>query len=178
MAVDLHPVKQETFNTADFTNTDPKGYLRQVDTYTETEFGLYMARGANHPRFGYLESWLLPGLNLRANIFHFRPGVEVKQDFYIDVARIQRQGDEWITRDLYVDLVTTTGEPITVLDIDELSAATSAGLISAEEAELAIDTTLNAVEGITRHGDDAMAWLAHCGIDLFWSDDITLSPEG
>ncbi|MBK4147010.1 DUF402 domain-containing protein [Corynebacterium macginleyi] len=178
MAVDLHPVKQETFNTADFTNTDPKGYLRQVDTYTETEFGLYMARGANHPRFGYLESWLLPGLNLRANIFHFRPSVEVKQDFYIDVARIQRQGDEWITRDLYVDLVTTTGEPITVLDIDELSAATSAGLISAEEAELAIDTTLNAVEGITRHGDDAMAWLAHRGIDLFWSDDITLSPEG
>ncbi|MBK4150958.1 DUF402 domain-containing protein [Corynebacterium macginleyi] len=178
MAVDLHPVKQETFNTADFTNTDPKGYLRHVDTYTETDFGLYMARGANHPRFGYLESWLLPGLNLRANIFHFRPGIEVEQDFYIDVARIQRQGDEWITRDLYVDLVTTTGEPITVLDIDELSAATSAGLISAEEAELAIDTTLNAVEGITRHGDDAMAWLAHCGIDLFWSDDITLSPEG
>ncbi|MBK4144713.1 DUF402 domain-containing protein [Corynebacterium macginleyi] len=178
MAVDLHPVKQETFNTADFTNTDPKGYLRHVDTYTETDFGLYMARGANHPRFGYLESWLLPGLNLRANIFHFRPGIEVEQDFYIDVAKIQRQGDEWITRDLYVDLVTTTGEPITVLDIDELSAATSAGLISAEEAELAIDATLNAVEGITRHGDDAMAWLAHRGIDLFWSDDITLSPEG
>lgn len=178
MAVDLHPVKQETFNTADFTNTDPKGYLRHVDTYTETDFGLYMARGANHPRFGYLESWLLPGLNLRANIFHFRPGIEVEQDFYIDVAKIQRQGDEWITRDLYVDLVTTTGEPITVLDIDELSAATSAGLISAEEVELAIDATLNAVEGITRHGDDAMAWLAHCGIDLFWSDDITLSPEG
>ena len=130
MAVDLHPVKRETFNTADFTNTDPKGYLRQVDTYTETEFGLYMARGADHPRFGYLESWLLPSLNLRANIFHFRTGIEVEQDFYIDVAEIQRQGNEWTTRDLYVDLVTTTGEPITVLDIDELSAATSAGLIS------------------------------------------------
>ena len=43
MAVDLHPVKRETFNTGNFTNTDPKGYLRQVDTYTETEFGLYMA---------------------------------------------------------------------------------------------------------------------------------------
>ena len=178
MAVDLHPVKRETFNTADFTNTDPKGYLRQVDTYTETEFGLYMARGADHPRFGYLESWLLPSLNLLANIFHFRPGIEVEQDFYIDVAEIQRQGNEWTTRDLYVDLVTTTGEPITVLDIDELSAATSAGLISAEDAELAIDTTLNAVEGITRHGDDAMAWLAHRGIDLSWSENVTLAPEG
>ena len=178
MAADLHPVKRETFNTTDYTNTDPKGFLREVDTYTETEFDLYMARGADHPRFGYLESWLLPGLNLRANIFHFRPGVDVHQDFYIDVAEIQRDGALWTTRDLYVDLVATRDEPISVLDIDELSAATSAGLITAEEAEKAIDTTLTAVEGITRSGDDAMAWLAHQGINLTWSDDITLTPEG
>ena len=121
---------------------------------------------------------MLPGLNLRANIFHFRPGVDVHQDFYIDVAEIQREGAVWTTRDLYVDLVATRGEPISVLDIDELSAATSAGLITAEEAEKAIDTTLAAVEGITRSGDDAMAWLAHQGIHLTWSDNITLTPEG
>ena len=178
MAVDLHPVKRETFNTANYTNTDPKGYLREVDTYTETDFGLYMARGADHPRFGYLESWLLPDLNLRANIFHFRPGVDVRQDFYIDVAEILRDGAVWTTHDLYVDLVATHGEPISVLDTDELSAATSAGLLSAEDAEKAIDTTLAAVEGITRSGDDAMAWLAHQGINLSWSDNITLTPEG
>ena len=77
-AVDLHPVKQETFDTMSKTNTDPKGYLRDVDTFTVTDFGLYMARGANHPKFGYLESWLLPELNLRANIFHFREGVDVE----------------------------------------------------------------------------------------------------
>jgi hypothetical protein len=51
-------------------------------------------------------------------------------------------------------------------------------LITAEEAEKAIDTTLTAVEGITRSGDDAMAWLAHQGINLTWSNDITLAPEG
>ena len=95
MPVDLHPVKRETFNTAEYTNIDPKGFRREVDTYTETDFGLYMARGADHPRFGYLESWLLPDLNLRANIFHFRPGVDVHQDFYIDVAEIQRDGAVW-----------------------------------------------------------------------------------
>ena len=77
-----------------------------------------------------------------------------------------------------MDLVATRDEPISVLDIDELSAATSAGLITAEEAEKAIDTTLTAVEGITRSGDDAMVWLAHQGINLTWSDDITLTPEG
>jgi len=97
---DLHPVKQETFNTQESVNTDPKGFLRQVDTYKVTDFGLYMARGANHPRFGYLESWLLPELGLRANIFHFREGVNEQQDFYIDVAEIQVEDNVWTTRDL------------------------------------------------------------------------------
>lgn len=176
MSVDLHPVKQETFNTADNVNVDPKGFLREVDTYRVTDFGLYMARGANHPRFGYLESWLLPSLGLRANIFHFREGIEEKQEFYIDVADINVEGDVWTTRDLYVDLISNTGEPIDVLDIDELSAATSAGLISAEEAERAIDATLAAVEGITRAGDDAMEWLRALGFELTWAEEVKLTP--
>lgn len=176
MSVDLHPVKEETFNTTERVNVDPKGYLREVDTYTVTDFGLYMARGANHPKFGYLESWLLPKLALRANIFHFRDGVDERQDFYIDVAEIHREDDVWTTRDLYVDLISNTGEPIDVHDIDELSAATSAGLISAEDAEKAIDATLTAVEGITRYGDNAMEWLKALGMELTWADDVQLTP--
>lgn len=174
--MDLHPVKVELFDTATDVNTDPKGYLRAVETYRETDFGLYMARGANHPRFGYLESWLLPELNLRANIFHFRDGIEARQDFYLDVAEITRQGSVWCTRDLYVDLVSVTGEPLDVLDIDELAAATSAGLITAEESELAIEATLRAVDGITRSGDDAMAWFASLGYELSWADAVDLTP--
>ncbi|EEI17450.1 DUF402 domain-containing protein [Corynebacterium lipophiloflavum] len=176
MSADLHPVKQETFDTASKTNTDPKGFLREVDTFTVTDFGLYMARGANHPEFGYLESWLLPDLGLRANIFHFREGAERDQDFYFDVAHIAVDGAVWRTRDLYVDLVSLTGNPIAVLDIDELATATSAGLITAEEAEKAIEITLNAVEGITRHDDDAMQWLRTLGIDLTWAEDVELAP--
>lgn len=173
---DLHPVKSEIFDTDSFINTDPKGYLREVDVFTRTEFGLYMARGANHPRFGYLESWLLPELGLRANIFHFREGVDERQDYYFDVADIDVHGGVWNYRDLYVDLVSVTGEPIDVLDIDELAAATSAGLITAAEAENAIDTTLAAVEGITRHADDAMAWLRAQGIELTWAEHVELVP--
>lgn len=176
MSADLHPVKQETFNTVSNVNVDPKGFLREVDTYRETDFGLYMARGANHPRFGYLESWLLPKLGLRANIFHFREGVDARQDFYFDVADIDNTDGVWTTRDLYVDLVSNTGEPIDVLDIDELAAATSAGLISAEEAERAMERTLTAVEGITRYGDDAMAWLRTLGIELSWTESVSLTP--
>ncbi|MCG7259842.1 DUF402 domain-containing protein [Corynebacterium guaraldiae] len=176
MSTDLHPVKQETFNTTDNINVDPKGFQREVDTYRVTDFGLYMARGANHPRFGYLESWLLPDLGLRANIFHFREGVDVHQDFYIDVADIDVDGDVWTTRDLYVDLVSTSGEPVDVLDIDELAAATSNGLISAEEAERAMERTLTAVEGITRYGDDVMSWLRTLGMDLTWAENVELVP--
>lgn len=173
---ELHPVKSETFDIAARTNVDPKGHLRPVEVFRRTDFGLYMARGANHPRFGYLESWLLPDLGLRANIFHFREGVEERQDYYFDVAEIERDGEVWTTRDLYVDLVSVTGEPIDVLDIDELAAATSAGLITAAEAEGAIDTTLSAVEGITRHNDDAMKWLRSRGIELTWAEQVELTP--
>ena len=82
----------------------------------------------------------------------------------------------WRTRDLYVDLVSLTGNPIEVLDIDELAAATSSGLITAEDAEKAIDVTLTAVDGITRHGDDAMEWLRAQGIELTWADEVELTP--
>lgn len=176
--VDLHPVKTEVFDTAALRNTDPKGIIREVEQYQQTDFGLYMARGANHPEFGYLESWLLPSLRLRVNIFHFREGKERPQDFYIDVADIAVDGQTWTTRDLYVDLVSLRFEPVEVLDIDELAAATSAGMLSAEDAERAIEATLRAVEGITRHGDDPMAWLASEGMELSWQqpDAIELMP--
>lgn len=175
---DLHPIKRETFDTATGINIDPKGFHRSVDRFVATDFGLYMARSADHPSFGYLESWLLPAVNLRANIFHFRPGCGVTQDFYIDIVDIDQRDQVWTTRDLYVDLSSVTGVPVEVLDIDELAAATSAGLISAEDAEQAIDTTLTAVEGITRHGDDPMAWLRARGMDLVWADpsEITFAP--
>jgi len=176
VTADLHPIKEETFDTTDRVNVDPKGYLREVDTYRVTDFGLYMARGANHPKFGYLESWLLPQLGLRANIFHFREGVNQRQDYYFDVADINVDGAVWSTRDLYVDLISVTGEPIDVQDIDELAAATSAGLITAEDAERAIDTTLTAVEGIPRHQDDPMKWLRPLGIELTWADSVELVP--
>lgn len=175
---DLHPVKNETFDTAAGINLDPKGITRQVDTYREEGPGLYMARGADHKSFGYLESWLLPELNLRFNIFHYRPSAGIPDGIYIDVADITNEDGVWHTRDLYVDLFLHDGKPVEVLDIDELAAATSAHYITAEEAELAIETTLSAVEGITRHGDDPMAWLSSLGVDIQWADkdSIELTP--
>ena len=200
----MHPVKQETFATECGINIDPKGFHRVVDTYHETQFGLYMARGADHPQFGYLESWLLPDLSLRVSIFHYRPGYERPQDYYIDIVDISRvdinnadikKADisnldavtstiprslsaettrAWHTRDLYVDIVSLTGKKVDVLDIDELAEATAEGLISAEDAEHAIEATLRAVEGITRHDDNVLAWLDSLNIPISWADPATI----
>lgn len=175
----LHPIKKETFDVQAGINVDPKGFLRPVDRYHRTDFGLYMARGADHPRFGYLESWLLPSLDLRANIFHFRPGVDEPQDFYFDVARIGHDPGTgvWTTHDLYVDLVSVRGEPLLILDLDELSESCAAGLIDAPDTERAIAATLAAVEGTARHRDDPLAWLASLGYELTWADHVELTPE-
>ena len=56
--------------------------------------------------------------------------------------------------------------------------ALDTGLITAEEAERAIDVTLTAVEGITRHQDDPMEWLRTLGIELTWADEVELAPAG
>ena len=56
----IHRPKVETFDIAARTNVDPKGFVRPVEHYREEPWGLYMARHADHPRFHYLESWIIP----------------------------------------------------------------------------------------------------------------------
>lgn len=93
--VDLHVPKLETFDVPASANVDPKGFVREVDSFTVHPHGLYMRRGADHPAFGYLESWLLPALGLRVNVFHFRPGATPHSHRYIDVVEVggDRRGD-------------------------------------------------------------------------------------
>lgn len=119
-------------------------------------------------QFHYLESWLLPSLGLRANIFHFNPGYERDQNHYLDVADIAVTKDVWETRDLYIDLVVRTGVGTELIDVDELLDAHRHGLVSDEVAESAIQRAIAAVGGLARHNHDLNAWLADNGMDLVW----------
>ncbi len=181
----MHPPKAEEFDVGRGINVDPKGIDRPVDAYRTTPFGLYMARGANHPRFGYLESWLLPELGLRVNKFHERAGGDFYGDFYCDIATIAAPDDPagsgdtpatWTTRDLYLDLILREGQPVDIDDIDELAQAAADGLVTAAEAEFAVEAALRAVAGITRHGDSLPAWLSAIGLNLDWAESVTLTP--
>ncbi|MGZ9828316.1 DUF402 domain-containing protein [Tsukamurella ocularis] len=150
------------------TNTDPKGFVREVEEFRETPFGLYFYRHADHPRFAAVESWLLPAFDLRATVFHFTPGHEQDQRVYLDVARVWRDENLWHTEDWYLDLVERPGRPIELIDVDELLAAAAADLLSGEDCERAVHAAVRAVAGTAAHGHSVDAWLAAEGAPISW----------
>ncbi|WP_018333776.1 DUF402 domain-containing protein [Actinomycetospora chiangmaiensis] len=165
----LHPPKVETFAVAEGTNTDPKGFVRAVDLYRTTPFGLYLARPMpDHPSLTHMRSWLLPDLGIRVTDFSFKPGFERLQDFYVDIADVTRDGDVWTTTDFYLDLVVHTGERTELLDVDEYVEAVAAGVLAREAAERALTTATTTYASIAEHGHDLDAWLATRGIVLDW----------
>ena len=165
----MHPPKHETFDLLARTNTDPKGIVRAVDEYRLQPCGLYMARPTpGRVQFHYLESWLLPGLGLRANVFHFNRGHERDQDYYLDVAAVAVGADRWQTEDRYLDMVVRTGRGTDVVDVDELLESQRLGLLSTEAAEEALRAAFAAVAGLAAHRHNLDAWLASTGVELNW----------
>ena len=165
----IHPPKYETFDLTARTNTDPKGIVRAVDVYTVQPWGLYMARPApGRAQFHYLESWLLPSLGLRVTVFHFNPGYERDQDFYLDVGEYTPGADRWRGEDHYLDLVLRTGVSVEITDVDELVEAVRDGLVSAACGERAIRTAVSTVDGLARHDYDLDRWLASNQMVLTW----------
>ncbi|WP_327147472.1 DUF402 domain-containing protein [Nocardia sp. NBC_01329] len=168
-SVDVHRPKVEYFDITELTNTDPKGFIREVERYHLEPWGLYMARTADHPQFHYLESWLLPTVNLRASVFHFHPAHMRDQDYYVDIGEFgEVEPKKWRSIDHYLDLVVRTGRETELLDIDELLAAHTAGLLDAATAEKAVATATRAIDGIAAHGHDFQAWTASLDMPLTW----------
>lgn len=165
----MHPPKRETFDLNARTNTDPKGIVRDVEVFTVHPWGLYMARQApGRAQFHYLESWLLPALNLRATVFHFNPGHERDQDFYLDIGRFTAGADVWHAEDHYLDLVVRTGRDVALTDADELVAAVGLGLLDPASAEQAIATAVATVDGLANHDYDLDRWLTVHDVRLTW----------
>ncbi|PIJ34877.1 DUF402 domain-containing protein [Mycobacterium heckeshornense] len=165
----MHHPKHETFDLVAHTNTDPKGIVRAVDQYTLRPWGLYLARPTpGRAQFHYLESWLLPSLGLRANIFHFNPGHERDHDFYLDVGEYTPGPTVWRSEDHYLDLEVRTGRGVDLADVGELLDAVRYGLLTPKTAERAVRRAVAAVEGLARHGYDLQRWLASEGMQLTW----------
>ncbi|WP_149360858.1 DUF402 domain-containing protein [Lolliginicoccus suaedae] len=164
----IHPPKIETFDVAAGTNIDPKGFVRSVDIYRAEPWGLYMGRPADHRQFHYMESWLLPSLRIRVTIFHFNPGHERDQDYYIDIGEFTASEDSWRSVDHYLDIIVREGRDAYLEDVDELLAAHQAGLLSVEAASAAVLTATTVMSGIAAHEHSLKKWLAAHGIALQW----------
>ncbi|MFC4123401.1 DUF402 domain-containing protein [Nocardia rhizosphaerae] len=167
--VHVHPPKIELFDIAARTNTDPKGFVRPVEIYREEPWGLYMGRHSDHPNFHYLESWVLPELGLRASKLYFNPGVTRNQDVYVDVGVFTRESATlWKSVDHYLDLLVRTGREVELVDVDELLAAHTTGLLDTAECQAAIANATAAIDGMAAHGHCMEAWLASRGMILTW----------
>lgn len=166
----LHPPKHEIFDVPAGTNTDPKGFVRQVKTYRTTDFGLYMDRFADHHEFGRLQSWLLPDFGLRVSIFHFRPGHERDQHLYLDIGEFTGPDPEgrWHAEDWYLDLIDRPGRALELEDVDELFDAHAASLLPKDRAEAAVHIATAAMTGTAAHHNDVQTWLAAEGAPLTW----------
>jgi len=168
VGVHIHPPKVETFDIAAMTNTDPKGFVRNVDEYRLEEFGLYMARPVDgHPEISYFQSWLLPRLGLRVSRWGAHPGASFDHDFYLDVVDIE-VGPAWQTTDLYLDITVRTSVHQELHDVDETLDALSAGLIDHAAARRAFERAFAAIDGIAAANRDVDAWLAGQGIPVTW----------
>ncbi|WP_067864687.1 DUF402 domain-containing protein [Nocardia shimofusensis] len=167
--VHVHRPKVEHFDVANKTNTDPKGFIRAVERYHVEPWGLYMARHSDHPEFDYLQSWLLPELSLRVTVFDFTPACPRDQDFYLDLGVFtQIEPQLWRSVDHYLDIVVRTGRDTELLDVDELLAAHAGGLLTAAEAQAAVENATRTIDGIAAHGYSLQRWLGSLGITLTW----------
>ena len=119
-------------------------------------------------QFHYIESWLLPALGLRATVFHFNPGHEREQDYYLDVGQYTPGATAWRSEDHYLDLVVRTGIGTELTDVGELLNAVRYRLLSAAKAERAILHAFAAVAGLAWHGHDLQRWLSANAIELTW----------
>jgi predicted RNA-binding protein associated with RNAse of E/G family len=81
---------------------------------------------------------------------------------------VQPDESVWRTVDLYLDLLVRTGRGVEVLDTDELMAAVRLGVLSAHDAQLALEVAYRAVAGIAAHGYDIQRWLTAEGVELAW----------
>jgi predicted RNA-binding protein associated with RNAse of E/G family len=165
----VHPPKREIFDVYSCTNTDPKGFIRPVSEYRVEPFGLYVSREMQgHPKFEWVESWLLPDLGIRVTDWWFAPGSERDQDFYIDIVDVAREGQIWRTVDHYIDIVVRVGRDSEVIDLDEYVEAIATGVLDPAAAERALATSFRAMAGLAAHGHDVNAWLGGLGMPLSW----------
>ena len=118
-------------------------------------------------------SHVLPSLNLQVTRFNWRDtehpyGV---YDYYIDIiGEVERDGEVWTLRDLYLDVLVLEGKWARVIDTEEYLQAVDAGHFLSGERDLALERTHWLVNGLGEHGYRLDPFLAQHDIRLDWTE--------
>jgi uncharacterized protein len=90
----------------------------------------------DHPRFAFIEQWLIPAQGWVVNRFTMHPHAQPwGSDWYIDLDHITIAADSWLVHDRLLDLVVHEGRGYELLDADELAESMALGEITAEEVQ-------------------------------------------
>ena len=134
-----------------------------------TSAGFHYANDVpDHPKLIHVETHLLPTLDLAVTRFVYRPEVPAPPRFYIDMAAIEPGPDFWTVRDLYLDVVVSSGGTPKLLDSDEYAEAVFEGHLTPDEQRRALFSAERVVNGLFAHGHRLEAWLASLDIHLDW----------
>jgi hypothetical protein len=164
-----HRPRVEFFNLAELTNTDAKGFVRPVERFHVEPWGLYMARPVAGPDSHYLESWLLPGLSLRATLTRTNPAHHRERVYRLDIGEFTRIAPKrWKAVDHYLDIAVRPRRTAELLGVDELLAAHAAGLVDTAQAHRAFERATAVLDGLAAHDHCVEEWLATHGIRLTW----------
>jgi uncharacterized protein len=90
----------------------------------------------DHPRFAFIEQWLIPAQGWVVNRFTMHPHARPwGSDWYIDLDHVTVAGDTWLVHDRFLDLVVHEGRGYELLDADELAEGMASGEITAAEVQ-------------------------------------------
>lgn len=122
-----------------------------------------------HPKLKALEAHVLPELGIRVVRFEHRTALPPGDyDYYVDIVRVSEQGERWVVRDLYLDVLVFDGVRTKILDTDEYLEARAEGHMDADEADDALLNLHAFIDGLARCGHSLARYLASQGVSLAW----------
>ena len=143
--------------------------MRAVDEYTVKPWGCtWPARRRAAPSSTTWSRGCCRRWGCGPSIFHFNPGHELDQDYYLDVGRYTPGPKVWHSEDHYLDLVVRTGKSVELDDVDELLSAVRHGLLAPDVGEQAVQSAAAAIDGLARHDYNLDRWLGAAGVTLSW----------
>ncbi len=161
----MHPVTEAVYDFEKRQRVRHRMEQAEISRLTHYDVALnelaYVAEHDDHSESLLMRGQVLPDLGLQVVQFEYR---EPKRphanfDYYVDMVRVSEQGERWVVRDLYLDILVYEGVKAEIIDTDEYLAAVQEGHLDTEEAAYALTTAHTLLNGLAKHKYSLDAYL-------------------